>query len=96
MNNKPFQGVGFKAMSFAIMQRVYDQALSAGMSPEDICREITLAYPWTNRAGWRYKAWIAARKQFFTEKKLPGLRERKSMKELAQENGLIPTADKGG
>lgn len=89
MNNKPFQGVGYKATAFAIMQRVYDGAMAAGKAPHEISREITAAYPWPTRAGWRYKSWIAARKQFFTEKGLPGLRDQKTLKELAHEGGLM-------
>lgn len=91
MNNKPFQGVGYKATAFAIMQRVYDEAKQEGKDPHEISKEITAAYPWQARAGWRYKSWLAARRQFFTEKGLPGLREKKSLKELAQEGGLIPS-----
>lgn len=96
LNNKPFQGVGYKATAFAIMQRVYDEGMAAGKSPEEISREITNAYPWVVRAGWRYKQWIVVRKQFFTEKNLPGLRGRKSLKELAQESGLLPSVGESG
>lgn len=86
---QPFAGVGYAATAYAIMQRVYDAGMREDKSPQQIVRAIQDAYPWNTRRSWRYKAWLAARREFFERHRLPGLRDTRSIEEIAEDNNLI-------
>lgn len=88
--NQPFAGVGYAATAYAIMQRIYDAGMRDGKSPAQIARAIQDAYPWKRRRSWRYKAWLAARREFFERHHLPGLRETRTIEEIVEDNNLLP------
>ncbi len=87
---KPFDGVGYAASAYAIMQGVYDAAIADGKDDHTIVLEIQAAYPWEQRRGWRYRAWLRARQEFFQKHNLPGLRWFPSIEEQADEANLLP------
>lgn len=90
MSNSPFQGVGYAAQAYAIMQRVYDDARAAGLAPKQISRQIDLAYPWAERRSWKYKCWLQARREFFERNCLPGIRPSRTIRTVARERRLLP------
>ena len=87
---QPYEGAGYAAAAYAIMQRVYDAALAQGATKREIVVAIQIAYPWEHRNGWRYRAWLRARREFFTKHSLPGLRRGPSLEERADEANLLP------
>lgn len=66
--------------AYALMQAVYKEAVAEGDNEKAIARRIDRSYPWGPRAHWPYKAWLAARREFFEAHGLP-LRVRRSIKE---------------
>lgn len=87
--NTPFEGVGYAAQAYAIMQRVYDASNIEGLRPQQVARAIDQAYPWQKRRGWRYKCWLAARREFFERNCLPGIRSNRTIRETARERNLV-------
>ncbi|MBU4610317.1 hypothetical protein IMZ29_07115 [Achromobacter sp. GG226] len=67
-------------LAYQLMQTVYQEAVADGDNEKAIARRIDRSYPWGPRAHWPYKAWLAARREFFEAHGLP-LRMRRSIKE---------------
>ncbi len=65
--------------AYGIMQKIYLAGMRAGDDKHQIARNIDRAYPWGERTRWPYKAWLKARRQFFTVHGLPGLRRTKEI-----------------
>lgn len=81
---EPYEGIGFAAYSFQIMEKVYREGKQQNKTPHEISLDIKNAYPWDSRTGWRYKRWLETRRDFFAEYGLPSLyKRRSSIKELA-------------
>lgn len=73
--------------SLDIMIQVRSRLISEGITdPAVIAKAIDDAYPFGARKHWPYKAWLAARKEFFIKHGLPGLRLAKDGKQAS----LIP------
>jgi hypothetical protein len=54
------------------MHQVHQQALAEGKGAADIAKAIDDSYPYhSKRSGWAYKAWLAARRDFFRIHQLP-------------------------
>lgn len=87
--NTPFQGVGYAAQAYAIMQRVYESGRLSGLKPKEIAQLINEAYPWPTRRGWKYKCWLAARREFFEYHCLPGIRSSRTIRSVARERELL-------
>ena len=52
--------------------------------PTAIAKAIDDSYPHSERSGWAYKAWLAARRDFFRKHNLPLRRARKPAPDLLQ------------
>ncbi|WP_323011499.1 hypothetical protein [Castellaniella sp.] len=87
--NAPFEGVGYAAQAYAIMQKIHDNYIGLGLSPKQLAQQIDQAYPWQKRRGWKYKCWLAARREFFTRNQLPGIRASRTIRAVAQERNLL-------
>lgn len=60
----------------------HQQAKEAGGEPEMIAKAIDDSYPFSQRSGWAYKAWLDARRDFFRQHNLPLRRTRKPKPDL--------------
>lgn len=86
MPTRPYKGVGYGVVAYQIMQEIYERCSKEGMSPDEIAAEIDGAYPWENRGkSHRYRRWLDARREFFEQHGLPGLRPRQKLKQAAQQ-----------
>lgn len=52
--------------------------------PAAIAKAIDDSYPYSQRSGWAYKAWLDARRDFFRKYNLPLRRARKPAPDLFQ------------
>jgi len=52
--------------------------------PAAIAKTIDDSYPYSQRSGWAYKAWLDARRDFFRKYNLPLRRARKPAPDLLQ------------
>lgn len=57
--------------SWQHMHRVLQQALGAGHTGAELTKAIDGSYPYGQRSGWPYKAWLSARKDFCRLHSLP-------------------------
>ncbi len=65
------------------MHQVHQQALAEGKGAADIAKAIDDSYPYhSKRSGWAYKAWLAARRDFFSTHQLPLRRTRQPAGDL--------------
>lgn len=65
------------ASSWQHMLAVHQQAQAAGKDAAGIARAIDESYPYSERSGWAYKAWLDARRDFFRQHSLPLRRAKK-------------------
>lgn len=91
---EPFGDAGYAATAYALMQRTFDAAMSEGKSPREIVLAIQDAYPWKERNGWKYRAWLRARREFFQKNRLPGLRTVKTIEQTASGADLLSDQDR--
>lgn len=63
--------------SWQHMQHVHQQAAAEGKDATGIARTIDESYPYSERSGWAYKAWLDARRDFFRQHNLPLRRAKK-------------------
>ena len=56
----------------------------ADSEPAAIAKAIDDSYPYSQRSGWAYKAWLHARRDFFRKYNLPLRRARKPAPDLLQ------------
>lgn len=56
----------------------------ANAEPAAIAKAIDDSYPYSQRSGWAYKAWLEARRDFFRKYNLPLRRSRKPAPDLLQ------------
>ncbi|MCY1396455.1 hypothetical protein D3C76_507920 [compost metagenome] len=69
--------------SWEHMERERQQAASQGLDALGIAKAIDDSYPYhSKRSGWAYKAWLAARRDFFSKHQLPLRRARKPEPDL--------------
>ena len=64
------------------MQDQYKQTTAAGSDPAAIAKAIDDSYPYSQRTGWAYKAWLEARRDFFRQHNLPLRRAKKPAPDL--------------
>ena len=82
---EPHEGVGFRAIAYSVMQKIYNEGTAQRKSSVQIAADIDAAYPWEiPRQGHRYKCWKTVRREFFKRHNLPGLRPAKPIRRLAQ------------
>lgn len=72
------------------MQQVHQQAQADGKDAADSARAIDESYPYSERSGWAYKAWLDARRDFFRQHNLPLRRARKPGADLFTEQKPCP------
>ena len=65
------------ASSWQHMQQVHQQAQANGKDAGCIAKAIDDGYPFSQRSGWAYKAWLEARRDFFRQHNLPLRRAKK-------------------
>lgn len=83
---KLYKGVGYGVVAYQIMSEIYEKGRAQGKSPEQIAANIDASYPWENRGrSHRYRRWLDARREFFEQHKLPGLRPRQNLKDVVQD-----------
>ncbi|PHR17854.1 MAG: hypothetical protein COA41_11170 [Sphingopyxis sp.] len=59
------------------MHGVHQQAVAEGKDPAARAKAIDDSYPWDQRSGWAYKAWLSARRDYFRKQGLPLRRAKK-------------------
>ena len=53
---EPHEGVGFRAIPYSVMQKVYNGGMAQCKTSDQIAADIDAAYPWQiPRQGHRYK-----------------------------------------
>jgi len=57
--------------SWQHMHQVREQAIAEGKFAHGIAKAIDQSYPFSERSGWAYKAWLDARREFFRLHNLP-------------------------
>jgi len=72
-------------IAYRIMQRVFASSQCIGKTERQIDRAIQAAYPWGERRGWPYKAWLLARREFYETHGLP-IKARRPIAESVQES----------
>lgn len=65
------------AKSWQHQQQVHQQAQTDGKDAAGIAKTIDDSYPFSQRSGWAYKAWLEARRDFFRQHNLPLRRAKK-------------------
>lgn len=61
-----------------VINRIHQQQIKSGETDKNrIAKAIDEAYPFGERAMWPYKAWLTARRKYFSRTGLP-LRERRT------------------
>lgn len=68
--------------SWAHMHEAHQQAVAEGKDRAAMAKAIDESYPWRERSGWAYKAWLAARRDFFRKHNLPLRRAKKPEQDL--------------
>lgn len=71
--------------SWEHMAEVYARENAQGRLPCEIAKAIDTSYPYSERSGWAYKAWLAARRDFFRKHSLPLRRARQPGPDLLSE-----------
>lgn len=51
--------------SWEAMHELRELAIAEGKTGAEVGRAIDAGYPWSERSGWAYKAWLDARRDFF-------------------------------
>lgn len=59
-----------------VMFETHAEQMKLGATPQQIADAIDNAYPFGDRKHWPYKAWLSARKYFFSIKGLPNKRNK--------------------
>lgn len=70
------------ASSWQHMLAVRAEAVAAGKDAAETARAIDDSYPYSERSGWAYKAWLEARRAFFRQYNLPLRRAKKPAADL--------------
>lgn len=70
------------ASSWQHMLAVRNEAATAGKDAAGTARAIDDSYPYSERSGWAYKAWLEARRAFFRQYNLPLRRAKKPAPDL--------------
>ncbi|UCP00052.1 hypothetical protein LF844_09645 [Metapseudomonas lalkuanensis] len=78
------------ATSWQHMHAQHQQALAGGSNPDEIAKAIDDSYPFSQRSGWAYKAWLDARRDFFRQHNLPLRRAKKPAPDLLCKDGEAP------
>lgn len=65
------------ATSWQHMLAKRNEANDAGADNSAIAKAIDASYPFSQRSGWAYKAWLEARRDFFRQYNLPMRRAKK-------------------
>lgn len=73
------------ARSWQHMHQMHQQALAESKFAHGIAKAIDDSYPFSERSGWAYKAWLDARRDFFRQHNLPLRRARKPGADLLSE-----------
>ncbi|QIE86957.1 hypothetical protein [Pseudomonas nitroreducens] len=73
------------ASSWQHMLAVRTEAVAAGKDAADTAKAIDDSYPYSERSGWAYKAWLDARRSFFRQHNLPMRRAKKPEPDLLKE-----------
>lgn len=81
--------LSWRDSAMEVMYTVYAEQSNAGANPQQIADAIDQAYPFGERRHWPYKAWLSARKYFFTIKGLPN-------KRVKPKDDLITHIESGG
>lgn len=68
--------------SWQHMANVHQQAQVDGVDAAGIAKAIDDSYPYSDRSGWAYKAWLDARRDFFRKHCLPLRRAKKPESDL--------------
>lgn len=64
------------ANSWRCMEYVRKTAINDGLTGLDVSRAIDNSYPFYQRSGWPYKAWLRARRDFLQLHQLPRRNDR--------------------
>lgn len=75
------------ATSWRHMLAQHQDAKDSGLEPEAIAKVIDDSYPFNQRSGWAYKAWLDARRDFFRQHNLPLRRAKKPAPDLLGKEG---------
>ncbi|MDF3863513.1 hypothetical protein P3W53_03505 [Pseudomonas denitrificans (nom. rej.)] len=70
------------ASSWQHMLAVRTEAVAAGKDAAETAKAIDDSYPYSERSGWAYKAWLKARRAFFRQYNLPLRRAKKAAPDL--------------
>ena len=70
------------AISWQHMLAVHAEANAAGKDATATAKAIDDSYPYSERSGWAYKAWLEARRDFFRQHNLPLRRAKKPAADL--------------
>lgn len=70
------------ASSWQHMLTIRAEATTAGKDAAATAKAIDDSYPFSERSGWAYKAWLEARRAFFHQHNLPLRRARKPAPDL--------------
>lgn len=70
------------ASSWQHMLSVRNEAATAGKDAAATAKAIDDSYPYSERSGWAYKAWLEARRDFFRKNNLPLRRAKKPAADL--------------
>lgn len=70
------------ANSWQHMLAVRNEAAAAGKDAAATAKAIDDSYPYSERSGWAYKAWLDARRDFFRQHNLPLRRAKKPAPDL--------------
>lgn len=70
------------ATSWQHMHAVRTKATADGKDAAGIAKAIDDNYPYSQRSGWAYKAWLEARRDFFRQYNLPLRRAKKPAPDL--------------
>ncbi|NYT79245.1 hypothetical protein H0A71_19890 [Alcaligenaceae bacterium] len=85
---EPYEGVGFAVIAYRVINKVYDECRAERQTPEQIAAAIDASYPWQFRMGHCYRQWLRARREFFEQHNLPGLKPRRNLKAASREHVL--------
>lgn len=64
------------------MESMYSRCKAEGLDALATSKVIDESYPYGSRSGWGYKAWLAARRNFFPKHNLPLRRAKRPKPDL--------------
>ncbi|MCZ8411296.1 hypothetical protein O9649_26260 [Achromobacter dolens] len=70
--------------AYKTMKQIFDRCKAAGNTLKQTHLAIRAGYPWGERRGWPYKAWLIARREFYEKHGLP-LKDRQSISDAIKE-----------